>query len=128
MEQTIEEARQSRIVRTMLGRRRPVNDITSKNRNARLYAERIVRNTPIQGTAADLMKLAMLQVQERLNRESLDAPMILTVHDELVFEVWPADVDNVTALVRSVMSDVMRLDVVLRVDVGVGENWAEAHA
>jgi DNA polymerase-1 len=88
----------------------------------------VVRNTPIQGTAADLMKLAMLAADRRLREEKLDAPMILTVHDELVLEVKPADVDAVTDVVRQAMAGVLVLDVPLRVDIGVGETWAQAHA
>jgi DNA polymerase I len=128
MEQTIEEARRTGIVRTILGRRRPVPDINSKRRASRLYAERVVRNTPIQGAAADLMKLAMIAVEERLRAAKLDAPMILTVHDELVFEVRPIDVGAVSAVVREAMSGVLTLDVPLKVDIGVGESWAQAHA
>jgi DNA polymerase-1 len=128
MEETLEEARRTGVVRTLLGRKRPVPDLSSNRRSVRLYAERVVRNTPIQGTAADLMKLAMLEVQARLERERLDAPMILTVHDELVFEVRPEQVEEVSALVREVMAGVLKLDIPLVVDVGVGSNWAEAHA
>jgi DNA polymerase I len=128
MEQTIEEARRTGIVRTILGRRRPVPDINSKRRASRLYAERVVRNTPIQGAAADLMKLAMIAVEDRLHAAKIDAPMILTVHDELVFEVLPAEVEAVSSVVREAMSGVLTLDVALKVDIGVGESWAQAHA
>jgi DNA polymerase-1 len=128
MEQTIADARASGEVRTLLGRRRPVPDINAKRYGVRMYAERIARNTPIQGTAADLMKLAMIRIDEALRRERLDAPMILTVHDELVFEVRPDDVPAVSALARELMAGVMKLDVPLVVDVGVGESWAQAHA
>ena len=127
MEQTIQEARETRTTRTLLGRRRPVPDINSSRHNVRLYAERVVRNTPIQGTAADLMKLAMLQVDRALQGAGLDAPMILTVHDELIFEVREADLDQVTALVKEIMCGALELDLPLKVDTGVGENWAAAH-
>jgi len=127
MERTIEEARETGVVRTLLGRSRPVPDIKSSRRNNRMYAERIVRNTPIQGTAADLMKLAMLRMEARLETEGMDAPMILTVHDELVFEVRPRDVEALGAMAVEEMSGVMKLDVPLKVDTGVGDNWAEAH-
>jgi len=127
MDRTIEQAREARMVHTMLGRRRPLPDINSRKRAARLYSERIARNTPIQGTAADIMKLAMLRVECALAAEGVDARMILTVHDELVFEVRPADVESVTELARREMSGVTELAVPLRVDVGVAENWAEAH-
>jgi DNA polymerase-1 len=128
MDQTIAEARQTGVVRTLLGRKRPVAEINAKRFGVRMYAERIVRNTPIQGTAADLMKLAMLRVDERLRGERLDAPMILTVHDELVFEARPGDVAQVSALASETMAGVLKLDVPLKVDVGVGATWTEAHA
>ncbi len=128
MEHLIENARQTQVVTTILGRKRPLPDINSKSRNPRLYAERIARNTPIQGTAADLMKLAMLRVDAALKERELKAPMILTVHDEIVLEVRPQDVEEVSTLVSHTMSSVMQLDVPLKVDLGVGDNWAEAHS
>ncbi|MFH1129795.1 MAG: DNA polymerase I, partial [Pseudomonadota bacterium] len=127
MEKTINDARSSGMVRTLLGRRRPIPDINSQKSAARLYAERIARNTPIQGTAADLIKLAMIRVEHTIKERRLDAPMILTVHDELIFEVLPNQVDKVKKLVSEVMENVIQLDVPLRIDIGVGENWAEAH-
>jgi DNA polymerase-1 len=127
MDETIAAARESGVVRTLLGRKRPVPEINAKRYGVRMYAERIVRNTPIQGTAADLMKLAMLRVDAELRRARLDAPMILTVHDELVFEARPGDVEQVSALARETMAAVLKLDVPLKVDVGVGATWTEAH-
>ena len=127
MDETIAEARKTRMVRTLLGRRRPLPDITSSRRNNRMYAERIARNTPIQGTAADLMKLSMLKVDGALKAAQLDAPMTLTVHDELVLEVRREDLEQVTEMVRESMAGVLTLDVPLKVDVGVGESWAAAH-
>ena len=127
MEQTLERARETEVVQTLLGRKRPVPDINNKRHNLRMYAERMVRNTPIQGTAADMMKLAMLRVDRRLAKDGLDAPMILTVHDELIFEVSPDDVEALKSLVTEEMGGVMELDVPLKVDTGVGANWTEAH-
>ncbi len=127
MEQTIERARETEAVYTLMGRKRPVSDINNKRRNMRMYAERMVRNTPIQGTAADMMKLAMLRVDRRLRQEEIDAPMILTVHDELIFEVNPDQADELAAMVVEEMGAVMELDVPLKVDTGVGSNWTEAH-
>ncbi len=127
MADTIDRARKTRMVRTLLGRRRPLPDITSSRRNNRMYAERIARNTPIQGTAADIMKLAMLKVDAALAAAGLDAPMTLTVHDELVLEVKREEQERVASLVSEAMASVMSLDVPLKVDVGVGESWAEAH-
>lgn len=128
MDDLIEQARRNREVRTLLGRRRPIPDIVSSKASARNYAERIARNTPIQGTAADLMKRAMLNVAHVMEKDKIDAPMILTVHDELVFEVWTEEVEKISQLVQSAMAEAIQLDVPLKVDVGWGRNWAEAHA
>ncbi|MCA9672779.1 MAG: DNA polymerase I [Myxococcales bacterium] len=127
MERTIAEARERGEVRTLLGRRRPLPDIRTRRRGPRAAAERIARNTPIQGTAADLMKLAMIRVEPALAAAGIDAPMILTVHDELLFEVSPDDAERAGEIVRHVMSSALELCVPLKVDVGVGKNWAEAH-
>ncbi|MBW2276439.1 MAG: DNA polymerase I [Deltaproteobacteria bacterium] len=127
MEQTIALAREERAVTTLLGRRRELRDIDSRNHNARQQAERMARNTPIQGTAADLLKLAMIRVDERLAGSDLGARMILTVHDELVFEVPEDQVDATGQLVREEMENALELDVPLVVDVGVGSCWADAH-
>jgi DNA polymerase-1 len=127
MEQTIERARKDRAVTTLLGRRRELRDIDSRNHNARQQAERMARNTPIQGTAADLLKLAMIRVDERLAGSDLGARMILTVHDELVFEVPEDQVDRTGELVREAMEGALELDVPLVVDIGVGTSWADAH-
>ncbi len=127
MDETIERARSERAVTTMLGRRRELRDIDSRNRNARLQAERMARNTPIQGTAADLLKLAMIRVQSRLEREEAGARMIMTVHDELVLEVPEEEIEGTEALAREEMQGALELEVPLVVDAGVGASWAEAH-
>jgi DNA polymerase-1 len=127
MERTIDEAREARAVKTLLGRRRELRDIGSRNHNARQQAERMARNTPIQGTAADLLKLAMIRVDQRLGASDLGARMILTVHDELVFEVPEGQVDETGALVREAMEGALELSVPLVVDIGVGSCWADAH-
>lgn len=127
MDETIAEARRTKVVKTLLGRKRLLADIDSDRRPARLYAERIARNTPIQGTAADLIKLAMIHVDRALREHQLDAPMILTVHDELVFEVFPDEVERVSNIVEHAMSHVFELSVPLKVDIGVGASWADAH-
>jgi DNA polymerase-1 len=90
-------------------------------------AERAAINTPIQGTAADLIKMAMVAIDRRLAQEKLRARMLLQVHDELLFEVPEQEVERVKKLVREVMEGVMPLCVPLRVDIGTGKNWAEAH-
>jgi DNA polymerase-1 len=130
MEQTIEAARRGEAVRTLLGRRRFLPNLNSANRGLRMEAERVAKNTPIQGTAADLMKLAMVKLGARPGGTadgSSGVRMILTVHDELVFEVPASRVEETGAFVREVMVNALKLDVPLVVDVGHGANWAEAH-
>jgi len=113
--------------RTILGRRRFIPDIHSPNRALRGYAERIARNTPIQGTAADIIKLAMIRVQEMLEQTGSGARMLLTVHDELIFEVPEAEVEPAGARIREVMEAALPLRVPLKVDLGWAPNWADAH-
>jgi DNA polymerase-1 len=127
MEEVIERARRERSVGTLLGRRRELRDIDSGNFQARQQAERMARNTPIQGSAADLLKVAMVRVDRRLADERLAARMILTVHDELVFEVPRDEVERTIAAVREEMTGAMELAVPLVVDIGTGANWADAH-
>lgn len=127
MDRTVEEARKSGGVRTLLGRWRTLPDIRSRNRGLRYAAERVARNTPIQGTAADLMKLAMVNIDRALTERGLRSKMLLTVHDELVFEVAPGEEDELTALAKDRMEHVMELRVPLVVEVGLGRTWNEAH-
>jgi DNA polymerase-1 len=124
---TLEEARRTGMVTTMLGRRRRLPELNSKNYQVRSMAERMAVNTPIQGSAADVIKLAMLAVQRRLLKEKRASKMILQVHDELVFEVPHEELDTMYALVKEEMEGVMKLAVPLIVDVSHGSNWAEAH-
>jgi DNA polymerase-1 len=130
IDQTLETARQTGVVRTITGRRRLVPEITSKNGMIRMAAERESVNMPIQGTAADVLKRAMIAVHAALNRHNAGRPiparMILTVHDELLFEAPEQDADAVSDLVREHMEQAFPLDVPLTVDVGVGHNWKEA--
>ena len=124
----MEEARQRGYVETLLGRRRFVPQITSRNPNDRAYAERIAVNMPIQGTQADMIKIAMIAIHSGLAEVSAGARMILQVHDELVFEVPAADVDAVADFVRQQMASALPLgDVPVVVDVGVADNWLDAH-
>jgi DNA polymerase I len=127
MEETIAKARVSLSVATLLGRRRELPDLASANHNVRQAAERMARNTPIQGTAADLLKLAMIRVDRRLASERLRARMILTVHDELVLEVPEGEVARAEMAVREEMESALELRVPLVVDTGVGPSWADAH-
>jgi DNA polymerase-1 len=127
MEQQIAEARRTGVVTTILGRRRPLPGINAKRYNDRAYAERIARNTPIQGTAADILKVAMIGVDRLLKGEKWPAKMLLTVHDELVFEVEEARARELGDRVRTEMAAATRLRVPLKVDVGFGKTWADAH-
>jgi len=124
MDQTVESARAGQAVRTILGRRRHLRDMHSANRQLRAQAERIAGNTPIQGSAADILKLAMVKLGKPVVP---GARMILTVHDELVFEVPEAKAEEASKLIREAMEGVIQLEVPLTVDVGIGKNWAEAH-
>jgi len=121
---TIAEVRRSGVAVNMFGRKRPIPDMQSKNPNARNFAERTAVNTPLQGTAADLIKLAMIRIHEHLR--GMQTRMLLQVHDELVFEAPPEEVEAVRTMVKSEMESVERLDVPLVVDVGVGDNWRDA--
>ena len=121
------EARQRGYVTTILGRRRTFPDLASPHRGVVQAAERAAANTPIQGSAADLIKMAMVAIDARLMREGLRAGMILQVHDELVFEVAAADREPVMEVVREEMEGVFHLRVPLKVDLGWGSNWAAAH-
>jgi len=127
MDELVARARSSKSATTLLGRRRPIPDLDAKSYNRRSAAERVAQNTPIQGTGADIMKLAMLAVDQRIAASGLDAAMILTVHDELVFEVAEAQAQELGELAREVMEGVQTLDVPLIADIGVGRTWADAH-
>jgi DNA polymerase-1 len=122
----LEEARSTGRVRTLLGRFRPIPEIRSRDVPSRNRAEREAMNAPLQGTAADLLKLAMIKVHHRLRRGKMQTQMILTVHDELVFEAPDSELDAARALVKSEMESAWAMRVPLRVDVGVGKNWREA--
>ena len=123
---TIHELRDGE-VRTVYGRRRPMPEIGARNPALRQAAERTAINTPIQGTAADVVKVAMVAVHRALAQERLDAHLLLQVYDELVVEAASAAVEPVTRLLRREMEGAARLAVPLRVEVGHGRSWAEAH-
>jgi DNA polymerase-1 len=127
IEETIEGARRNGHVTTLLGRRRYLPEIGSSDARVHRFAENMAVNTPIQGSAADLIKKAMIEIHRRLGEEGRGARMILQVHDELLFEVPRGEIDDVRELVRGCMEGSMELRVPLVVDVKVGENWYEAH-
>jgi DNA polymerase I len=123
----VDEARSTGAVRTLTGRRRLVRDILAKNHAVRSGAERIAQNAPIQGSAADIMKLAMLRVHAAIAASGLTARMVLTVHDELVFEAPESERTQVEALVREAMEGAVQLNVPLEVGTGWGVSWGKAH-
>ena len=127
MDQTIEGVRITKRTSTLLGRIRLLPDINSPNRNIRQFAERTAINTPVQGTAADLIKLAMIKVDSEFRERGLKSAMLLSVHDELVFEVPPDELDEVKELVKETMEGIWVLRVPLKVNVASGKNWDEAH-
>ncbi len=127
MERAVEDARKTRRTSTLLGRIRLLAEIDSANRNVRQFAERIALNTPIQGTAADLLKLAMIRVENAIAEKAFQSAMLLTVHDELIFEAPPEELKVLEDLVKEIMEGVWDLRAPLKVNVGVGENWTEAH-
>jgi DNA polymerase-1 len=127
MEHAIAEARKSLLVTTLLGRRLPLPALSSRRWGDRAAAERVARNAPIQGTAADLLKIAMLKCQKLVETGGMQARMLLTVHDELVFEVIAADAERFAAAARVEMETAYDLKVPLKVDVGISETWAGAH-
>ena len=120
-------AREKGYVETLFGRRRPMGDLRAKNRQVVLAAERAAINMPIQGTAADLIKKAMLVVDEELEKQGLRTRMLLQVHDELLFEAPESEVEAVKELARRSMNAVMQLKVPLKMKVGAGRTWADAH-
>jgi DNA polymerase-1 len=127
IDKTIEDAKTNGYVTTLLGRRRFIPELSSSAAPVRNFGERMAINTPIQGTAADLIKLAMIRIHERLAKEKLRSKMILQVHDELVFEVPDDEIDVMKKLVKEEMEGAIVLSVPVRVDMGVGKNWDEAH-
>lgn len=127
IDQTLAKARETLYTETMLGRRRYIPDINSNNANIRSIAERNAVNAPIQGTAADIIKMAMIRVDERLRRESLKSQLVLQIHDELLLEVPEAEIETVKALLVEEMENVMELSVPLTVECNYGKTWLEAH-
>jgi DNA polymerase-1 len=112
-------------VQTIFGRRRYIPGLRDRNFNVRAFGERTAANSPIQGSAADLIKIAMIRIDSALRTETLQAKMLLQVHDELVFEAPPDELDAVASIVRREMEGAAVLSVPLVVDIGVGDNWLE---
>jgi len=127
MEEVIERTRKDGYAMTMLGRKRRIPEIHSEQFNIRSFAERTAINTPVQGTAADMIKKAMINIHRRLLDGGFQAKMILQVHDELVFDVPEEEVDRLKPMVKEEMEGAVKLEVPVVVDFGVGKNWLEAH-
>lgn len=127
MDESIRRAREQGYVTTMFGRRRYLRDINSRNQVVRGNAERNAINAPIQGTAADIIKVAMVRIHEILKEEKYASKMILQVHDELIFEVVPGEMEKLKKMVIHEMTNAVKLDIPLKVDYGTGKNWLEAH-
>jgi DNA polymerase I len=126
LERTVAEGRERGFVQTLLGRRRYIPELKSGNPNLRGFAERMATNAPVQGTAADLIKIAMVRMAGALAESGLESRMLLQVHDELLFEAPEAEVPRLEALARQVMESAMTLDVPLKVDIKTGVDWAQA--
>jgi DNA polymerase-1 len=127
IEDTLAAARETGYVETIFGRRRYLPDITSKNGTVRALAERNAINAPIQGTSADIIKLAMINVDRRLRKEGLASRMVLQIHDELVFDAVREEVEVLQRIVKEEMENVTTLSVPLTVECNYGNNWLEAH-
>lgn len=124
---TIGQAYQQGYITTLLNRRRYLPELKSEKQNIREFGERMAINTPIQGTAADLIKVAMIRIQDGLKKNKWKSRMILQIHDELVFEVPDDEIDRLSKMVKTEMEDALELSVPIQVDIGVGKNWYEAH-
>ncbi|MBN2801693.1 MAG: DNA polymerase I [Deltaproteobacteria bacterium] len=127
LDKVVEEARKSGAVYTLLGRKREMVELKSRNANILKHGERMAKNMPVQGTAADLLKVAMINLFKEIKASDYNAEILLTVHDELVLEVQENEVEGVTKLVKETMENAMELNVPLLVEVGTGKNWGEAH-
>ena len=128
MEETVEFARKHGYVQTLLGRKRTLRDINSRNGLARSTAERVAINTPIQGTAADMIKRAMIHISDAFKKEQVRSRLILQVHDELVFDVYQPELEQIKAIVAEKMQNAIGgLNVPILVEMGTGMNWLEAH-
>lgn len=127
MDKTVAKARHDGYVETMFGRRRYIKELAAKNKNLQSFGERVAKNTPIQGTAADIIKIAMIKVYNRLRESKLDAKLILQVHDELIVEAKEDCADKVAALLKEEMENAVKLTVPMTVDVNIGKTWYDTH-
>ena len=126
MDDTVAHAKEMGYVVTLFGRRRPVPELSSSNFMQRSFGERVAMNAPIQGTAADIMKIAMIGVNRRLKEQNLKSRLVLQVHDELLIEAYRPELPEVEKILREEMEQAASLDVPLEIDMHTGENWYEA--
>lgn len=124
---SIESARSKGYVETILGRRRYLRDINSANATVRGFAERNAINAPIQGSAADMIKIAMINIHHALKKDHYKSKMLLQVHDELVFDAHISEVEKLKAMVGDYMKNAIKLKVPVEIGMGTGKNWLEAH-
>ncbi len=127
IEESLKTARERGYTTTILGRRRDIESINSEDIRVREFEERVAINAPIQGSAADMIKVAMINIDKRFSQENLQSKMLVQVHDELIFEVAEKEVDKVKEIVKTEMENALKLDVPVVVDIGIGKNWHEAH-
>ena len=123
MHEAVERGKRLGYAETMLGRRRPLPELNSSNHNTRSFGERVAMNMPIQGSAADIIKIAMVRVYQMLKKEGLNAKLVLQIHDELIIDTPLDEVDRVKVLLKSCMSEAAQLAVPLKADVNSGESW-----
>ena len=127
MDESVEIAREKGYIETFFGRRRYLPDITSRNATVRGFAERNAINSPIQGTAADIIKIAMIRIQDAFKKAGFRSKMILQVHDELIFDVHHSELEQVKEVVQEKMMGAVDMVVPMEVELGTGQNWLEAH-
>ena len=126
MHQVVQQARQDGYVKTLYGRIRYVPELASSNYNMRSFGERVALNTPIQGTAADIIKIAMINVAQAFKKQKLNSKLISQVHDELIVDAVPEEAETVKEILKQTMESVIQLEVPLKSNVASGKNWAEA--
>ena len=126
MDKVVADAHKNGYVKTLFNRKRVIEELNNKNYLIRSSGERMAMNTPIQGTAADILKMAMIEIQNRIDKENLNSKMLVQVHDELVFDVPENEAEIMKNLIRDVMENIYKLDVPLKVDIEYGRTWYEA--
>ena len=125
LDKQVEDAKQNGYVTTLYGRRRPIPELKSGNFMQRSFGERVAMNSPIQGTAADIIKIAMIRVDQRLRREGLRSRIVLQVHDELLIETWKEELEQVQSILATEMKRAAQLQVELEIDMKMGNSWFE---